>query len=491
MGDGDDCLICDAEGTPVGIAGIMGGASSEITGTTRTVLLEAAWFSPMAVARTSKRLGLRSEASVRFERGVDHGGVDRAVARFIELATALAGAKVGGAADFRDEAHLPIPSPVRLRTQRVNDVLGTDLTDDDVRGYLEPIGFTATLLEPGIQEVKIPTYRPDVNTGEINLIEEVARHHGYDRIPKTLPVSPRLGGLTPYQRERRRVRDVLVGCGVSEAATSLLIGPGDHARAGLPEDGIEADRPMLREQSILRTSLLPGLLRGVAFNAAHRNGDVALFEIGHVFRRPPEVQPLPEEHERVAVAIAGGEGPDAVRVLHTLLDTLRLVDIDLIAAPFPGGHPGRAATVTASGAAIGVVGEIDPDVLHAWEIESRVGWLDLDLERLAAAPRRPLEMTPVSRFPSSDIDLAFVVPDTVPATAVERTLRQAGGELLVDLILFDVYRGHGVEEGSRSLAYRLRFQAPDRTLTDDEVGTARHACITAVTTAHPAELRGT
>ncbi len=488
--DGDDCLICDAAGAPVGIAGVMGGASSEITDDTRAVLLEAAWFSPMAVARTSKRLGLRSEASVRFERGVDHGGVDRAVARFVQLASELAGASVGGAADFRDDAQLPNQPPVRLRTERVNAILGTALSDDDVRNYLEPIGFAATLVSAGIHEVEIPTFRLDVNAGEINLIEEVARHHGYDVIPKTLPVSPRLGGLTPYQRERRLVRDVLVGCGVSEATTSLLIGPGDHERAGLAEDGIEADRPMLREQSVLRTSLLPGLLRGVAFNAAHRNGDVALFEIGHVFRRPPEEQPLPDEHERLGLALAGAEAPGAVQVLHTLLATLRVADVKITAEPFAGGHPGRAAAVAVSGEVVGVVGEIDPGVLTAWDIESRVGWLDLHLERLLAAPRRPDEMAPVSRFPSSDIDLAFVVPDATPAAAVDATLRKAGGELLVDLALFDVYRGPGVPEATRSLAYRLRFQAQDRTLTDDEVGAVRQACIDAVTAEHKAELRG-
>ncbi|HZN14993.1 MAG TPA: phenylalanine--tRNA ligase subunit beta [Acidimicrobiales bacterium] len=490
LGDGDDCLICDAKKNAVGIAGVMGGASSEISDGTTTVLLEAAWFSPIAVAFTSKRLGLRSEASARFERGVDYGGVDRAVARFVELATELAGGQVGGAADFRDDAHLPHIAPIRLRTARVNEILGTALTDDEVRGYLEPIGFAAVLVEPGVHDVTVPTYRLDVNAGEINLIEEVARHHGYENIPKTLPVSPRLGGLTPYQRDRRRVRDVLAGCGIDEAATSLLIGPGEHARTGLPEDGIEADRPLLREQSVLRTSLMPGLLRAVAFNAAHRNGDVALFEIGHVFRRPATEQTLPDEHERIGVVLAGQDASGAVHALRTLLDTLRIADIAITAATFAGGHPGRAAAVSVSGRDIGVVGEVDPGVLEAWDITSRVAWLDLNLEDLFAAPRRPLEMEPVSRFPSSDVDLAFIVDDAVAAAAVEATLRQAGGELLVALELFDVYRGEGVPAGSRSLAYRLRFQAQDRTLTDDEVGAARRACIDAVVAAHGAQLRG-
>jgi phenylalanyl-tRNA synthetase beta chain len=486
----EDCLICDASGTAVGIAGVMGGASSEISPSTTTVLLEAAWFNSMAIARTSKRLGLRSEASARFERGVDPGGVDRAVARFVQLAAELAGARVAGAATFLDETHLPAAQTVRLRTARVNEILGTDLTDAEVSGYLAPIGFVARVVEPGVHDVDVPTFRPDVNAGEINLIEEVARHHGYESIAKTLPASPRLGGLTPYQRERRTVRDVLAGCGVSEAATSLLIGPGDHARAGLAEDGIAADRPMLREESILRTSLLPGLLRAVAFNAAHRNGDVALFEIGHVFRRPPQEQPLPEQHERLGVVIAGAGAPAAIEVLRTLVDALRLCELDLVAATFPGGHPGRSARVVVAGADVGVAGEIDPDVASAWDIDSRVAWLDLHLEQLLASPRRSIQMRPVSRFPSSDIDLAFVVPDTIPAAAIDGTLRDAGGELLVDLALFDVHRGPPIASGARSLAYRLRFQADDRTLTDDEVGQARQRCIDAVVRTHGVELRG-
>ena len=486
----DDCLICDAAGTPVGIAGVMGGASSEISEATITVLLEAAWFNPVSIAFTSKRLGLRSEASARFERGVDPGGVDRAVARFVELAQELAGGAIGGAADFRDDAHLPHIAPVRLRTARVNEILGTDLGDDDMRRYLEPIGFVPKLVEPGVHEVEVPSYRLDVNAGEINLIEEVARHLGYGNIPRTLPSSPRLGGLTPYQRERRKVRDVLAGCGVNEAVTSVLIGPGDHARAGLAEDGIESDRPMLREESILRTSLLPGLLRAVAFNAAHRNGDVSLFELGPVFRRPPVEQELPDEHERLSVALAGHDASDAVRVLYEIEDALRIDGLALEAATFDGGHPGRGASVKVGDTVVGVVGEIDPDVLAAWDIESRVAWLDVDVEALVAAPRRPIQMEPVSRFPTSDIDLAFVVDDDVPAGDVERTLREAGGDLLASLELFDVYRGVGVPDGKRSLAFRLRFQAQDRTLTDDEVGRIRARAIDAVTKAHAAELRG-
>src|SRR3954470_21533759 len=242
LGDGahPDCLICDGEDTPVGIAGIMGGASSEITPTTTRVLLEAAYFDRMAIARTSKRIGLRSEASARFERGCDPEGLERATARFGELVglQATATAMVGAA---------PARRVVPLRTARVNAVLGTDLDGERIAGYLAPIGFDIEASANGTASVTVPSFRPDAEQ-EIDLIEEVARHHGYSNIERVIPGTARVGGLTPYQRDRRLVADVLLGAGVSEAVTSLLIGPGDHERAGIAEtELIEADSPLAKE----------------------------------------------------------------------------------------------------------------------------------------------------------------------------------------------------------------------------------------------------
>jgi phenylalanyl-tRNA synthetase beta chain len=494
LGAGDDCLICDAKDTPVGIAGIMGGASSEISDATTTVLLEAAFFTPMAIARTSKRLGLRTEASARFERGVDPEGIDRAVARFCELlGTGTVGADT---VDVREG--LAPREAIRVRTARVNALLGTDLTDDDIRRYLAPIGFVAVAVAEGVHDVTPPTFRHDA-TLEVDVIEEVARHHGYARITRTVPRSPAVGRLSDYQLDRRLVRSILVGAGVDEAQTPSLIGPGDHERTGLGEhEPIVASDAMIQEESVLRTSLLPGLLRALAFNAARRSPDVAFFEVGHVFHRPSadrhvEGQDalLPDEHERLAVALGGDRGVVAAKhLLDTLVEGLRLRDVTLSASAAEGLHPGRTASVRAGGVEVGVVAEVDPAVSEAWNVPGRVGWLDVDLEALLAAPRRPLEQAPVSRFPSSDIDLAFVVGAGVPAGAVEAAIRAAGGELLVGLELFDVYRGAGLPDGARSLAYRLRFCALDRTLTDADVATARAEVIAAVESATGATLRG-
>jgi phenylalanyl-tRNA synthetase beta chain len=485
VGDGDDCLICDAEGSPVGIGGIMGGGSSEIDENTHDVVLEAAYFTPMVIARTSKRINLRTEASARFERGVDPEGIERASARFCELVGSGQTAK--GILDVR-----PVPAEprvVRTRVAKVNGLLGTSLGQGEIMGLIEPIGFTSTEVEPGVVDVTVPSWRPDVAI-EVDVTEEVGRHYGYANIPKTVPSSPRAGGLSPYQQMRRLVREVMVGLGLDEAMNSPLVGPEDHAKAGVDGPVVEAANPMMREESVLRRCLLPGLLRNLAFNASHRNPAVGLFEVGNVFLPPPDGQQLPDEREYIAAAMAGEDATVAVAVWRTVADALRLDAPRLVEGGGPGLHPGRTAVAWAGDVKLGVVGEVDPWVLEGWGLEGRVAWVELDMGRLATAPRRSDELRPVSRYPSSDIDLAFTVPDDVPAGAVERTLRETGGELLEELRLFDVYRGEGIDAGNRSLAFRLRFCAQDRTLTDAEVGETRARAIEAVESAHGAHLRG-
>ena len=488
VGDGDDCLICDAEGTPVGIGGIMGGASSEISDQTTDVLLEAAYFTPMAIARTSKRLGLRSEASARFERGTDPEGIERSVERFCSLLGS--GQVAQGMVDVRFVE--PRRQSIRVRVERVNRLLGTELDAEAIVGYLSPIGFeSATADEAGVLSVTPPTFRPDAAL-EVDVIEEVARHHGYRSIQRTVPLSPFVGALTPYQRARRRLQDVLAGAGYNEAIVSPLLAPGDHDKAGLVQvDEIVAVDPLAREESILRASLLPGLLRSVAFNVAHRTGEVRLFEVGNVFTAHDRTAELPLETERVALVVAGtADGvTEAKRVLDLVLDVFH-ADARLVpAADVAGWHPTRTAAVVVGGDLVGHVGEIDPAVVERYGVEGRIGAVDVDASKLLPAERRYVEAVAVSKLPSTDIDLAFVVDDAVPAGDLQATIRGAAGELLVDLALFDVYRGSQVADGHRSLAYRLRFQALDRTLTDAEVATIRQRIIDAAGTAHHATLR--
>ena len=484
-GSTGDCLICDTRGVPVGIAGIMGGAGSGITETTRRVLLETAYFLPMAIARTSKRLRLRSEASARFERGVDIEGIERAAARYC----ALVGSEV--AAGIIDErAAPPEERRTRVRVSRVNHVLGSELDAEAVSGYLRPIGFVTQPASDQELDVVLPSWRPDA-TSEIDVIEEVARHHGYARLGARPLTGSRTGGLTEYQVRRRKVRDVLCGLGLSEAQTAPLIAPEDHDRVGWSDGTIAGTNPMVREESVLRATLMAGLLRSLAYNASHRTPNVALFELGKVFRVPDDPRSeLPDETERVAAALAGRDATIAVGIWRTLAEHLRLADLGMVAVQASGLHPARTARVTAGGAEIGFIGEVHPDVLDRWELEGPVAWVDLDVGRMLEAATRPIEQEPVSRYPSSDIDLAFWVPEDVPAGAVQRTIGEAAGELLVDLSLFDVYRGVGAPEETRGLAYRLRLQAPDRTLTEKDVAGLRSQVVDAVTRAHSAVLRG-
>jgi phenylalanyl-tRNA synthetase beta chain len=488
LGD-EDCLICDAESTPVGIGGIMGGASSEISDATTTVLLEAAYFNPMAIARTGKRLGLNSEARYRFERGCDPEIIDLAVDRFVSL---LGGVSRGVTTDVRSAEHTPVAHPVMVRTQRVNAVLGTSLTDGVVAELLAPIGFTSTPTpEPGVLQVTIPTWRPD-SEREIDVIEEVARLYGYRHIERTLPAGIRTGGgLTPYQRDRRRVRDILAGTGLTEAWTTTFLAPGDLERAGLPAEAVEVENPLDRSESLLRTALLPGLLKAVRFNADRQLGDVRLFEIGRVFGLPTGGDVLPDEREDLAVIVAGdGAGARlAARLWATLADALRLAGVSLDPAEVPGFHPTRSAGIAAAGAALGAIGEVDPAVTAAYGLAGPVGYFTVRLEGLLAAPRRSDQARSISRFPASDFDLAFVVDDAVPAAAVEATLREVGGDLLEWVRLFDVYRDAQLGEGRRSLAYHLRLRALDRTLTDAQVGEVRQRAIEEVAVAHRGELR--
>ena len=486
-----DGVIADGNDTAIGIAGIMGGASTEVSDTTTSILLEMAWWDPMSITTSSRRLGLRSEASARFERGSDPEVAELAMRRFVELLSDSGATLAPGIVDIR--GNLPACSPIRVRIARVNALLGTDLSRDDVADLLGPIGFASEPAGDDDLDVTIPSFRPDSAT-EIDVVEEVARLHGYEEIARTLPRSTITGALTPYQYDRRRVRDAMVGLGLDEVMPVPFLAPGDLERAGLPADGITVTNPLVAEESVMRASLRPGILKTLGYNASHRLHGLGLFEVGHVYRTPlpvdGEVPRLPDEREHLAVALGGRDAGEAVAVWSALADALDARDYQLVADAPPGLHPTRTARIEVDGVPVGHVGEVDPGALAAYDISERVGWLEVDLEALLALPHGQRPYHRVSRYPSSDIDLAFEVDEGTPASAVSSCLAAAAGGLLADLSLFDVFRGAPVADGRRSLAFALRFQADDRTLTDAEVAEVRQACIDAVHAALPATLRG-
>ncbi|MGF1598176.1 MAG: phenylalanine--tRNA ligase subunit beta [Acidimicrobiales bacterium] len=485
-----DGVIANGADEPIGLAGVMGGASTEISDATTSVLVEAAVWDRMTVARTSRRLNLRSEASTRFERGVDPHGIELALDRFCQLAAEICGARIAPGIVVAEGSPVGA-APVTLRVARVNRLLNTDLDVAAIAGYLEPIGFTPGAAGDGELLVAIPSWRPDC-TAEIDLIEEVGRHHGYDRSGRRVPTPTQVGSLTPRQQGRRRLRATMQGAGYTEVMPTPFLAPGDIERAGLSGDTISLVNPLVAEESVLRRSLLPGMLKVVAYNQSHRTAAVQIYELGRVFRPGDNV--LPDEPEYLAVAASGLTADDraaevATRLLHRLRLELGLGGLSIVNGEVPGMHPTRAAEVRFRGRLLGEVGEVDPGVLDAFGIEGRVAWLQLAVEPMIAALQNVPRFSPVSRYPSSEVDLAFVIADTVPATDVARTLGQAGGQLLRSVSLFDVFRGEAVGPGARSLAYRLVFQADDRTLTDADVAQGRQACIDAVVGQHDAQLR--
>ena len=480
-----DGLICNSADVPIGLAGVMGGASTEISDGTTSVLLEAAVWDQMTIAWTSRRLGLRSEASTRFERGVDPRGIERALDRFCELAIELCGATVATDAVVVDGGLAPAPE-VKVRRSKVNHLLNTDLTLDEIEGYLTPIGFVTVSRADDHLVVRVPTWRPDSSIEE-DIVEEVGRHHGYEKSGSRVPTSSQTGSLSPTQKGRRRIRRAFLAEGFNEAMPLPFLAPGDLARAGLDEHGISLANPLVAEESILRTSLLPGLLKSLAYNQSHRGTGARLYEVGHIYL--PSDDELPIEQEWVAAAAAGSDARSAVECLNRLAAALNLQGLKIVNGPRPGLHPTRSAEVQFWGKPLGEVGEVDPGVLEAFGVDGRVAWLQLRLPPIVRALQTPPKFKSVSRYPSSDIDLAFVVPESVPASDVANTIKKAGASLVKSVDLFDVFRSESLGADVRSLAYRLRLQADDHTLTDDEATKARDKMIQAVEERHSASLR--
>ncbi len=477
----DDLLICDARDIPIGIAGLIGGLHSEITDRTTVVALEIAHFEQTGMTRSMNRLGIRSEASGRNERGVDPYGMEMAQSRFVALLRETCPELVvhHGLVDVRDESIIPERRFARTRISQVNRILGTSLDGDDIARLIEPIGYDVVERNGDVLTVVLPSWRPDSND-EIDVVEEVARHFGYPRLGAIVPKSTVHGRLSPLQQRRRMLRQVLLGRGLDEVITDTFFRQDDLVLAGLDGDGIRITNPLVVGEDILRPTLRVGILRAVAFNESHRSSGVALYEIGHVYPPGDRSADLPPEYESLGVALAGRDAAVAMELWRELCSVMGFgarVDQSMVPA---GMHPTRSATLSIGRDVVGSIGEIHPRVLEGFGVNERVAWLELDVGRLLSVDPRIAQWKAISRYPSSDFDLAFVVADSVPAEKLEKTIRQAAGSLLVDLSLFDVYRGEVLPAGSRSLGYRLRIQAMDRTLTEAEVGDVRARIVGAV-----------
>ena len=457
-----DLLITDGE-RPVALAAIMGGLESEVSDATTELLLEAANFEPIGVLRTSERLGLRTEGSNKWEKGVDPYAAEPAAVLASRLLVDLAGAEPTGSVDVNDG--LPERPRVTLRPERASTVIGLEVPEAEQRSILEALAF-------GVDPewvVTVPTWRARDVTREIDVVEEVARVL-LDRVPHTMPLRRSVAGhLTAEQRFRRAVEDVLVGAGFSEAYTwSLVASDPDPAARRLPD-------PMSGDQAVLRTTLLHGLVEAARVNVDAGNAGIRLFELARVYL--PTGEQLPDERWRVG-GIAEGGFEAARAAVQALYEAFHLPLEPRRVSP-PQLHPGKAAETEA-----GWFGELHPTLLDgAW------GAFELDVARLMEPLPERILYDDVISFPAARQDIAVVVPEDVEAGAIVAAAREAGGPELREARVFDVYRGAQVGDRRKSVALHLAFQAPDRTLTDDEAASLRDRIVAALAERFGAELR--
>jgi phenylalanyl-tRNA synthetase beta chain len=504
----DDLLICDPSG-PIALAGVMGGEYTEVHDGTNKVLLESAHFDAPNIMRTAKMQDLPSEASYRFERGVDPNGCVLAADRAAFLMRELAGGRVSrGVVDAR--ARVIDPMKLRLRTRRAGRFIGIPLEAEEAADLLRSIEIDVLGIEDDDDEavvaVEVPTFRPDLER-EIDLVEEVARLYGYDRIPATLPLTANnIGSLNHEQRVRRDITRIMMGLGLHEAITMTFISPRwpdilDPAREYLPGEALRLSNPISEETSLMRTSLLPGLLEAVRFNLNRRVMDVGIFEMGNVFIPAPG-EKLPREPLRLGCVLTGLWSPKqwdrdeeevdfytAKGTLEALTSSLSLEDWSLRREELPFLHPAQSCLVSVGDKDVGFLGIIHPRVAEEAELPQSTAVMELDVGTIISAKPDLVTYREIPRFPSVQMDLAVVVREGVDAGDVEAVIREAGGELLRDVRLFDLYRGEQLGEGEKSLAFSLSFYALDRTLRDEEARSAYEDIVAALSARLGASLR--
>ena len=506
----DEMLLITDGGGPVAVAGVMGGLESEISEDTVDILLESANFYNISIRRTAAALKLPSEASQRFGKGVDPELTLVALRRAAELMRKLAGGAVAkGLADtYPKKARRKV---LDFRTSEIERVLGITLGPEQIAQMLEALGFTCEVLpgDPVIVRTTVPSFRLDVSI-PADLVEEVARMYGYDRLPTAL-----MEEQMPAQERNldleleERVRDVLVGCGLTETISYSMTNLESVARLVLeqeppdPQDYLRVSNPLNREHEYLRQTLLNTTLETVARNLRFVDR-VAIFEIARVYL-PVEGELLPEEPRRLSIALSGPREPrswlsgeeeqfdfyDLKGVIETLCDRLGISNVQFFPVDQPTFHPGRVAGVALEDRQIGVLGEVHPTVRDQFELpEQAVCLLEVDLESVLAAAQPTGEFTEISRMPALKLDLAVIVGEDVPADQTEALIQQAGGKLLTATVLFDVYRGEQIGEGKKSLAYSLTFQASDRTLTTEEAIERRERIVKRLKQELGATIRG-
>ena len=512
----DMTVIATPEQGAVALAGVMGGLDTEVTDDTVNILLEAATFEAGRTSRTSRNLGLISESSLRYERGVDDHGIEArsaaAAALIVEVAGGTVSATAGNDAGIVDEWPLVSePRALRFRMPRFCAMMGADIPRDFVIDTLERLGCeVADGADADALSVVAPTFRPDIER-EIDLYEEVLRLWGMDRIPATLPGGPgRVGTRTRAEHVMDAINRTLRASGLNETMTYSFAEPGDLERLRMPAEGlgepVELINPLNADQSVMRQSIIPGLLRSVAYNQSRGVKNVQLYETGVVFYAH-EGKKQPKEKRKVAGVLAGtmreagwNDAPaafdffDGKGVVESLARELALPKLRfkaLSADEAPHLQPGRAAVVLSGGTELGWVGELHPLAVDAYQAEAPVVAFELDVDALVKAARPARDYVDVPTFPAVSMDVAFVVDEAVTCEKLMQCMSSAGGKLLEDARLFDVYRDEErVGAGKKSMAFALTYRAADRTLTSEEVDKAHERLVKKVCAATGAEVRG-
>jgi len=474
--DDDMLLICD-HARPVALAGIMGGAESAVGEGTRRILLESAWFNPASIIGKGRRLGLATDSSHRFERGVDPQLQRTAIERATALIVEIAGGKPGPVVECVDSAHLPGLPEIKLRPARVNHLLGTALTDAEIADRLRCLGMQVEADGESFR-VRPPSARRDLAL-EVDLIEEVARLTGYDELPSTAP-GGRLRAVVESERSVAldQIRLTLQARGFQEIISWSFVSAEELDRLGLPHTAQPLANPLSQEMAVLRTSLLPGLLRTAASNLRHQQSRVRLYETGHVFHAGDQWQ----ERHKLGLLIAGLARPEnwhgktrpvdfydlkgEIEHLAGCIGHLQSA-LEFVAVNRPWLHPGQAAEISLGGALLGECGQLHPQLAAELELPGPVFLAELDLQPLRA--RALPEFSGTVRFPAVRRDLALLVPEDVPAARIRRVATETVGKLLEKCIIFDIYQGAGIDSGYKSIAIGLIMRDLSRTLVDERV----------------------
>lgn len=476
---------------PVALAGVMGGANSEVSSKTTTVVIESAYFAPASVRQTSKDQGLRSDASSRYEKGIDPNRVEPAAERAAQLLAELAGGEVlkgSVVVDSLDRTE----RTVAVSPDFINERLGMKIPFEDMIQILRRLKFETEAANSQLI-ITVPTRRQDIQIEE-DVVEEIARLYGYDEIPATLPQTESTpGGLTPYQEKRRLVRRYMESAGLLQAVTYSLTSEKSAQQFALnATEMTKLLMPMSEERSVLRQSLIPHLLEAMTYNTARQNDSVALYETGSVFLKSDDE--LPEEQEHLAAAVTGlwlnnswqGEKkPVDFFVLKGIVEGLANklgIELTFRKEQLDGLHPGRTAEILLGDERIGVIGQVHPTEQKQRDLKETYV-LELNLHKLLVLETAPLVFEAVSRFPSISRDIALVLDKDTEAATIESIIRDAGGRLLKDVTVFDVYEGKNMEPGKKSVAFSLTYFDPEKTLTDEEVAAAHDKVLTSLTEA--------